>query len=67
MKELSVNEMHEVKGGSKAVVGLAIVAGITFLIGVIDGQARLKWQNRKNTELAGNLRGKPLIQIRRKG
>ena len=40
MKELSVNEMHEVKGGSKAVVGLAIVAGITFLIGVIDGFIR---------------------------
>ena len=40
MKELSVNEMHDVKGGSKAVVGLAIVAGITFLIGVIDGFVR---------------------------
>lgn len=40
MKELSVNEMHDVKGGNHAVVGLAIVAGITFLIGVIDGFVR---------------------------
>lgn len=40
MKELSVNEMHEVKGGSKGIVGFAIVAGITFLIGVIDGFVR---------------------------
>ena len=40
MKELSVNEMHEVEGGSKAVIGLAIVAGITFLIGVVDGFVR---------------------------
>lgn len=39
MKELSVNEMHEVKGGGGA-IGLAIVAGITFLIGVIDGFVR---------------------------
>ena len=39
MKELSVNEMHEVKGGGAA-IGLAIVAGITFLIGVIDGFVR---------------------------
>lgn len=39
MRELSVNEMHSVKGGG-AVVGLAIVAGITFLIGVIDGFVR---------------------------
>lgn len=41
MRELNVNEMHEIKGGGAA-IGLAIVAGITFLIGVIDGQARLK-------------------------
>ena len=34
--------------------------------GHIGGQARLKWQNLKNTELIGNLREKPLIQIRRK-
>lgn len=39
MKELSVNEMHEVKGGG-ATIGFAIVAGITFLIGVIDGFVR---------------------------
>ena len=40
MKELSVEEMHDINGGSKAVIGLAIVAGITFLIGVIDGFIR---------------------------
>ena len=39
MKELSVNELSDVKGGGAA-IGLAIVAGITFLIGVIDGFVR---------------------------
>ncbi len=42
MKELSVRELHEVNGGNAFAIGLAIVSGITFLIGVIDGQARLK-------------------------
>ena len=40
MKELSVKEMHDINGGSKGVIGIAIVAGITFLIGVIDGFVR---------------------------
>ncbi len=40
MKELNVNEMHSVKGGGGALLGLAIAAGITFLIGVIDGYVR---------------------------
>lgn len=40
MKELNSNELHEINGGSKVVIGLAIVAGITFLIGLIDGYVR---------------------------
>ena len=35
MKELSVRELHEVNGGNAFAIGLAIVSGITFLIGVI--------------------------------
>lgn len=40
MKELDSKELCEINGGSKVVIGLAIVAGITFLIGVIDGYVR---------------------------
>lgn len=40
MKELNEKELHEVNGGSKVAVGLLIAAGITFLIGVIDGYVR---------------------------
>lgn len=41
MKELNYNELCSVKGGGGgALLGFAIVAGITFLIGVIDGYVR---------------------------
>lgn len=39
MRELSVNELNEVSGGGIS-FGLAIFAGITFIIGVIDGYVR---------------------------
>ena len=42
MKDLSVSELHQVNGGNGIAIGLGIIAGITFIIGVIDGQARLK-------------------------
>lgn len=41
MKELSKNELMRVKGGGFSFgLGLAITAGVTFLIGVIDGIVR---------------------------
>ena len=40
MKELSSNELTSINGGSGFAIGLGIVAGITFLIGVIDGYVR---------------------------
>jgi lactobin A/cerein 7B family class IIb bacteriocin len=39
MKELSKKELLEIKGGGAGTV-LIIVAGIVFLIGVIDGYVR---------------------------
>lgn len=40
MTELSSNELNEIHGGGGISLGLAIFAGITFIIGVIDGYVR---------------------------
>ena len=40
MKNLDDNELMTVNGGFSFGLGLAIGAGITFLIGVIDGFVR---------------------------
>lgn len=40
MKELSNTELNEVHGGGGISLGLAIFAGVTFIIGVIDGYVR---------------------------
>ncbi len=40
MKDLNDNELMTVNGGFSFGLGLAIGAGITFLIGVIDGFVR---------------------------
>lgn len=41
MKELNSQELQNINGGAfKIGVGIGIVAGITFLIGVIDGYVR---------------------------
>ena len=40
MKELSSNQLHDVTGGGGISLGLAIFAGVTFIIGVIDGYVR---------------------------
>ena len=39
MKTLSEQELHNIKGGGAAIY-LLISAGVTFLIGVIDGYVR---------------------------
>ena len=68
MKQLTKKEMKQIRAGalSATAIWAIVAAGLSFLGGILDGQARLKWQNLKNTELIGNLREKPLIQIRRK-
>lgn len=41
MKQLNKNELLNIKGGAMSLsLGLAIAAGIVFLIGVIDGYVR---------------------------
>lgn len=39
MKEISNLELHQINGGGIG-LGLAIISGVTFLIGVIDGYVR---------------------------
>lgn len=41
MNELSKNELNKVVGGGNGVaIGFLIAAGITFIIGIIDGYVR---------------------------
>ena len=41
MNELSHDELHQVTGGGNGVaIGFLIAAGVTFIIGVIDGYVR---------------------------
>lgn len=40
MIELSNNELIQIKGGFKWKIGMALAAGISFIIGVIDGYIR---------------------------
>jgi len=65
MIKLSNDDLKQVNAGGFG-TGLLIGAGIVFIIGVIDGLNRLKWQKRKSTVFKGNSRGKPLIQIQQK-
>lgn len=62
MKELNKNELKQVVGGGAGTI-LIIIAGVVFLIGVIDGEIKLKWQKLKNTVFKGNSVEKPSIQI----
>lgn len=67
MKKIKNNELKNIYGGGfNFGIAAMIGAGITFIIGIIDGLNRLKWQKRKSTEFKGNLKGKPLIQIQQK-
>lgn len=40
MKELNSSELSSINGGNHLAIGLAIIAGVTFIIGVIDGYVR---------------------------
>lgn len=67
MNELNDEELMNVQGGGISFgTGLLIVAGVAFVIGVIDGLIKLKWQDLKNIVFIRNLSEKPLIQIRKK-
>ena len=64
MKLLTNNELLKIKGGASAGwIAAGIIAGLTFLAGVLDGQIKLKWQKLKNTVFKGNFVEKPSIQI----
>ena len=61
---MSDSKLYSIIGGKAKYSILAIVGGlITFLIGVVDGQIKLKWQKLKNTVFKGNFVEKPSIQI----
>ena len=67
MIELRKEDMLNINGGANAILITTIIGTIiTFIVGTLKGQIKLKWQNRKNIEFKGNSEGKPLIQIRRK-
>ena len=67
MQKLEKEKLKEVYGGGFSFGFAALIgAGITFIIGIVDGLNRLKWQKRKSTVFKGNSRGKPLIQIQQK-
>ena len=64
MEKLTIKESKDIKAGaSGGWIAAGIVAGITFLVGLFDGQIKLKWQKLKNTVFKGNFVEKPSIQI----
>ena len=64
---LSKEELHNIYGGGIKYGWYAVIGGlITFIVGVIDGLIKLKWQDLKNIVFIRNLSEKPLIQIRKK-
>ena len=61
---LKLEELKEIKGGGMSVGLIASLVGLgAFLIGILDGQIKLKWQKHKNTVFKGNFVEKPSIQI----
>ena len=63
MTKLTNKELSSINGGSAGWIAAGIIAGITFLAGILDGQIKLKWQKLKNTVFKGNFVEKPSIQI----
>ena len=61
---LKNEELKDIKGGGMSFGLIASLVGLgAFLIGVLDGQIKLKWQKLKNTVFKGNFVEKPSIQI----
>ena len=63
---LTEQDLMNINGGAKYSLIAAFGAIGVFIVGVVDGLNRLKWQKRKSTVFKGNSRGKPLIQIQQK-
>ena len=63
MKKLTNEELLNINGGISVGSALITAGIVVFLIGVIDGQIKLKWQKLKNTVFKGNFVEKPSIQI----
>lgn len=64
MISLTKEEMNEINGGISFGSKVFLFGGlISFIIGIIDGQIKLKWQKLKNTVFKGNFVEKPSIQI----
>lgn len=61
--ELTEKQMCSVDGGVSFGLIAGFAAALTFLVGVISGQIKLKWQKLKNTVFKGNFVEKPSIQI----
>lgn len=63
MKVVNEEELKSINGGFNTT--LAVVLGVvaTFIIGIFNGQIKLKWQKLKNTVFKGNSVEKPSIQI----
>ena len=63
MKVVNEEELKSINGGFNTT--LAVVLGVvaTFIIGIFNGQIKLKWQKLKNTVFKGNFVEKPSIQI----
>ena len=52
MKELSLEEEKNMyAGGLSAGACALIAAGVSFIVGIIDGLTRPKWQEVKNTDI----------------
>ena len=65
IKEHELCNIYGGKSSTSKFASFGIILGIltTFIIGVIDGQIKLKWQKLKNTVFKGNFVEKPSIQI----
>ena len=61
--QLTKDEMLKINGGVAWYIYGGLGAAITYIIGIISGQIKLKWQKLKNTEFIRNSKGKLLIQI----
>lgn len=64
MIELKKEDMLNINGGANAILITTIIGTIiTFIVGTLKGQIKLKWQKLKNTVFKGNFVEKPSIQI----
>ena len=63
MKLLDKKELSCINGGFALSKWLIIGGIVSFVVGIISGQIKLKWQKLKNTVFKGNFVEKPSIQI----